>query len=159
MGVTIAGIAGMGLATDALVSLRPGEAHRLAGYEWRLEGVRDVAGPNWSAREAQVTIRRDGAAVTVLEPQRRFYPAGRQNTTEAAIHATLSADLYAVLGEERDGAAVLRLHHNPLAPWIWLGAAVMALGGALSLSDRRVRVAAPAPKAAASPAVDQVPAR
>ena len=53
---------------------------------------------------------------------------------------------------------MLRLHHNPLAPWIWLGAAIMALGGALSLSDRRVRVAAPAPKAAASPAVDQVPA-
>lgn len=148
MGVTIAGIAGMGLATDALVSLRPGEAHRLAGYEWRLEGVRDVAGPNWSAREARVTIRRDGAAVAVLEPQRRFYPAGRQNTTEAAIHATLSADLYAVLGEERDGAAVLRLHHNPLAPWIWLGAAIMALGGGLSLSDRRVRVSAPAPKPA-----------
>ncbi|MBI0538836.1 heme lyase CcmF/NrfE family subunit [Roseomonas sp. KE2513] len=157
MGVTIAGIAGMGLATDTLVSLRPGKAHRLAGYEWQLEGVRDVAGPNWSAREAQVTIRRDGVTVTVLEPQRRFYPAGRQNTTEAAIHATLSADLYAVLGEERDGAAVLRLHHNPLAPWIWLGAAIMALGGALSLSDRRVRVAAPTPKAAASPAVDHVP--
>ncbi|MES2711817.1 MAG: cytochrome c-type biogenesis CcmF C-terminal domain-containing protein, partial [Pseudomonadota bacterium] len=61
-------------------------------------------------------------------------------------------DLYAVMGDERDGAAVLRLHRNPMAPWIWIGALVMALGGGLSLSDRRTRVAAPAPKGATSPA-------
>jgi cytochrome c-type biogenesis protein CcmF len=48
-----------------------------------------------------------------------------------------------VLGEEREGGAVLRLHHNPLAPWIWLGALVMAAGGACSLADRRLRIAAP----------------
>ena len=52
--------------------------------------------------------------------------------------------------QERDGAAVLRLHVNPLAPWIWFGALVMALGGALSLADRRLRVGAPARRAAAA---------
>jgi cytochrome c-type biogenesis protein CcmF len=83
-----------------------------------------------------------------LAPERRSFPVGRTTTTEAAIHTTWLSDLYAVLGDERDGAAVLRLHHNPLAPWIWIGAAIMALGGALSLSDRRVRVSAPAPRAA-----------
>ncbi|MBR0644759.1 heme lyase CcmF/NrfE family subunit [Plastoroseomonas hellenica] len=148
LGVTIAGMAGMGLATDTLVALRPGERARLAGYEWRLESVRDVAGPNWSARRATVTVRDAGATVTVLEPERRSFPVARMTTTEAAIHTNIFRDLYAVLGEERDGAAVLRLHHNPLAPWIWLGALVMAAGGALSLSDRRARVAAPAPKGA-----------
>jgi cytochrome c-type biogenesis protein CcmF len=152
LGVTCAGIAGMGLASDALVALKPGESARLAGYEWRLEGVRDAMGPNWTARRAVVTVTRDGAVVAVLGPERRFFPVGRETTTEAAIHTNGLRDLYAVLGEERDGAAVLRLHHNPLAPWIWLGAAVMALGGGLSLSDRRVRVAAPAPKGAIAPA-------
>jgi cytochrome c-type biogenesis protein CcmF len=67
-------------------------------------------------------------------------------TTEAAIHTTFASDLYAVLGDERDGGGVLRLHHNPLAPWIWIGAAIMALGGGISLSDRRVRVSAPSAK-------------
>jgi cytochrome c-type biogenesis protein CcmF len=52
-------------------------------------------------------------------------------------------DLYTVLGGERDGEAVLRLYVNPLAPWIWLGALVMALGGFLSLVDRRFRVSVP----------------
>ena len=48
-----------------------------------------------------------------------------------------------MLGEERDGAALMRLHYNPLAPWIWFGALIMAMGGALSLLDRRARVGAP----------------
>jgi cytochrome c-type biogenesis protein CcmF len=117
-----------------------------------MDGIADVAGPNYAARRATVTVSRDGAVVTVLRPERRTFQVDRQTTTEAAIHTNALRDLYAVLGEERDGAGVLRLHHNPLAPWIWFGAVIMALGGGLSLSDRRMRVAAPAPKAAAVPA-------
>jgi cytochrome c-type biogenesis protein CcmF len=64
-------------------------------------------------------------------------------TTEARIETDGMRDLYAVLGDERDGGAVLRLHDNFMAPWIWLGALVMALGGLLSLSDRRLRLGAP----------------
>ena len=37
----------------------------------------------------------------------------------------------------------MRLYFNPLVRLIWIGAVVMALGGALSLSDRRLRVGAP----------------
>jgi cytochrome c-type biogenesis protein CcmF len=65
-------------------------------------------------------------------------------TTEAAIHTNGMADLYVVLGEERDDAAIMRLNYNPLAPWIWFGALIMAAGGGLSLLDRRTRVGAPA---------------
>ncbi|MBC9178260.1 heme lyase CcmF/NrfE family subunit [Pseudoroseomonas ludipueritiae] len=150
LGVSILGMAGMGLATDKLVALAPGGSTTLAGYEWRLDGVKDVVGPNWTARLATVTVLRDGATVTVMHPERRFFPLARQTTTEAAIHTTLASDLYLVLGEEEGGRAVLRIHHNPLAPWIWLGAAFMALGGGISLSDRRIRVAAPGRKRAAT---------
>ena len=156
IGVTAAGIAGMGLAQERLVALAAGESTTLAGYEWRLEGVRDVVGPNWTARRATITLLREGAVVRVMEPSRRFFPIARQNTTEVAIHTNLIADLYAVIGEEEaaTGKAVLRLHYNLLAPWIWLGAAIMALGAGLSLADRRVRVAAPnrAAARAAAPA-------
>jgi cytochrome c-type biogenesis protein CcmF len=158
MGVMILGLAGMGLATDRLALLKPGESVALAGYEYRLEALRDAPGPNFSARRATLAVTRNGQPVTVLEPERRSFPVGRMTTTEAAIHTTWLADLYAVLGDERDGAAVLRLHHNPLAPWIWLGAAIMALGGGLSLSDRRLRVAAPAPKLASKPAREEAAA-
>jgi cytochrome c-type biogenesis protein CcmF len=152
MGVTIAGIAGMGVATDTLIALKPGETARLAGYEWRLDSIVDAQGPNYASRLATITVSRNGAVVTVLSPERRTFQVDRQTTTEAAIHTNAMRDLYAVLGEERDGAGVLRLHHNPLAPWIWFGCIIMAIGGGLSLSDRRMRVAAPAPKGATAPA-------
>ncbi len=146
MGVMILGLAGMGLATDTLRLVKPGESVALAGYDYRLVGVADAPGPNFSARRATVEVRDGGRLVTVLTPERRSFPVARMTTTEAAIHTNWLADLYVVLGEERDGGAVLRIHHNPLAPWIWLGAALMALGGGISLSDRRVRVSAPAAK-------------
>ncbi len=149
MGVTILGVAGMGLATEKLVAVPPGGSTQFAGYEWRLEGVRDFVGPNFTARKATITVLRDGQVVHVMEPSKRFFPIGRMTTTEAAIRTSVGGDLYAVLGEERANEAgvneaVLRLHNNPLAPWIWIGAGIMALGAALSLSDRRIRIAAPA---------------
>jgi cytochrome c-type biogenesis protein CcmF len=148
MGVTILGISGMGLATERLIALPPGGTTQFAGYEWRLDGVRDFAGPNFTARKATITVLRDGQVSHVMEPSRRFFAIGRMTTTEAAITTNLLRDLYAVLGEERDGAngvreAVLRMHNKPLAPWIWIGAGIMTLGAGLSLSDRRVRIAAP----------------
>jgi len=149
MGVTILGVAGMGLATEKLVAVPPGGSTTFAGYEWRLEGVRDYIGPNFTARKATITVLRDGQVVHVMEPSKRYFPTGRMTTTEAAIRTSPARDLYAVLGEERANEAgvneaVLRLHDNPLAPWIWIGAGIMSLGAALSLSDRRIRIAAPA---------------
>lgn len=145
IGVVAAGIAGMGLAQERLVAMAPGDVTSMAGYEWRLDGVRDVTGPNFTARRATISVIRDGEVLHVMEPSRRWFPIGRQHTTEVSIRTNLLYDLYAVIGEEEaaTGKAVIRIHHNPLAPWLWLGAAIMALGGGLSLADRRVRVSAP----------------
>jgi len=145
MGITVAGIAGMSLSTQAVVLLHPGESASSAGYTWRLDGVSDRPGPNYAERVATVTITKaNGDFVATVQPSRRAFVTQRMTTTEAAIESNGFADIYTVLGEERDGAAVMRLHYNPLAPWIWLGALVMAAGGGLSLLDRRTRVGAPA---------------
>jgi cytochrome c-type biogenesis protein CcmF len=87
--------------------------------------------------------------VVTFHPSRRMFTVQKSSVTDTAIQTNGMRDLYAVLGEERDGAAVLRLHVNPLAPWIWFGALVMAAGGALSLADRRLRIGAPARRSAA----------
>jgi cytochrome c-type biogenesis protein CcmF len=141
VGVCLLGISGMGFASERIAALSPGQSVALGAYEWRLEGVRDVAGPNWTARRATLTVLRHGQPYAVMEPERRFFPIGRQTTTEAAIRTNLLRDLYAVMGEEQGGRAVIRVHHKPLAPFIWIGALVMAVGGFVSLSDRRLRVA------------------
>jgi cytochrome c-type biogenesis protein CcmF len=106
--------------------------------------LQDANGPNYTAREATVFVKHDGVPLLLMHPSRRSFPLQRQTTSDVAISTNFLRDLYVVLGEEHDGAAIMRFHVNVLAPWIWLGALIMAGGGALSLLDRRLRVGAPA---------------
>jgi len=152
MGVTIAGIAGMSLASERVVLVHPGETVEAAGLSWTLTSLTDAAGPNYAARVANLVLHRPGNPDLEMHPARRTFPVQKTTTTVTSIHTTGFADIYAVLGEERDGAAVMRLHYNPLAPWIWLGGLVMAMGGGLSLADRRLRVGAPSRRIVAVPA-------
>ena len=145
MGVLVAGVAGMSQASQKVVLLHPGQSADSAGYTWTLTGLRDETGSNYAERVATLRVTQGERLVTVLEPSRRTFPVQRQTTTEAAIHTNGLADIYGVLGEEQaDGGAIMRLHYNPLAPWIWIGGLIMALGGLMSLLDRRARVGAPA---------------
>ena len=144
MGVTIAGIAGMSLALSTIVAVKPGKTVDLAGYKFTLEDIHDARGSNYVARVADIAVSREGKPVGVFHPSRRAFTTQKMTVTDTSIQTDGLRDIYTVLGEERDGAAVLRLHVNPLAPWIWLGALVMACGGALSLADRRLRIGAPA---------------
>jgi cytochrome c-type biogenesis protein CcmF len=79
-----------------------------------------------------------------MHPEKRFFPLENGTQTDVAIRTNLLADLYAVIGDpDGKGGYTLRLYYNPLVPWIWLGAGLMAFGGLVSLSDRRHRVGAP----------------
>jgi len=144
MGVTVAGIAGMALASEKITAVAAGETIAFAGYDWTMEGVRAGTGPNYNERIAPIAVHRNGVFIVRLAPARRAFTTQRMETTETSIHTTGFADLYAVLGEERDGKAILRLHYNFLAPWIWIGALIMSFGGFLSIADRRLRIGAPA---------------
>ena len=80
----------------------------------------------------------------MLYPEKRKYWVQTMDTTEAAIHTTWIEDIYIAIGDPAaSGGLAVRIYHNPLVPWIWIGAAVMVVGGLISLSDRRHRVGAP----------------
>ena len=82
-----------------------------------------------------------------LIAEKRRYVVGGQETTEAAIHNSWRGDLYIVIGNaDEDAGQTVRLYFMPLVNWIWLGTLVMVLGGFISLSDRRLRIGAPARK-------------
>jgi cytochrome c-type biogenesis protein CcmF len=157
MGLTVLGIvATSAWQSERIVTMKPGETTEIAGFELAFRGAAPARGPNYQEQVGILAVSRGGSPVTELAPAKRLYDAPRQATTEAAIHVGLGGDLYAVLGDEiSDGGGwVVRLYFNPLVRLIWIGAVVMALGGALSLSDRRLRVGAPRParRPLASPA-------
>jgi len=98
----------------------------------------------------------NGDLIGVMEPSRRSFPTRNMTTTEAALMTRGVSQLYLSLGDPtQTGNVAMRLYFKPLVLLIWLGAAIMFTGGALSLSDRRLRVGAPQPaktKAALRPA-------
>ncbi len=146
MAVVIAGITGSSAWTvEKIVSAKPGQSFELAGYTLALDRVTQVSGPDYTATRADLRLLRDGSELAALHPEKRFYPVENGSQTGVAIRTNLVADVYAVIGDaDGSGGYVLRLYYNPLVPWIWLGAAAMALGGLVSLSDRRHRVGIPA---------------
>ncbi|GBQ37304.1 heme lyase CcmF/NrfE family subunit [Gluconacetobacter azotocaptans] len=147
VGVSVLGLAAMSQAAHKIVEVRVGQTEMLAGDAWTLTDVHAAPGPNYTSLIATIEVRHDGRLVTVLHPSKRTFASQNQTTTEVAIHTNLLSDLYGVLGDrhgtDADPTYVLRLHYNPLAPWMWLGGLIMAMGGVLSLSDRRMRVGAP----------------
>jgi len=148
LGISLLGIASTTVwRSEALDVLSPGQNVRVAGYELRFDGVEPVDGPNYHAMRAMVEVRRDGRLVGVMNPEKRSYPAEGQAISDTAIRTTGFSDLYVALGDDRGGGRwSVRVFVNPLAPFIWLGGALMALGGATSLWGRvRLRFARLAP--------------
>jgi len=133
---------------EAAKVLGPGQSMSVAGYQLALVGVGDIQGPNYSAQRASLSVTRGGAPICQAGPERRFYPANQQNTSRVAICVRGLSDLYLVLGEPRTAnngqpAWLVRAYWNPFVRLIFLGPLTMALGGALSLSDRRLRLGVP----------------
>jgi cytochrome c-type biogenesis protein CcmF len=135
-------------ATERIVALKPAETVSLAGYELKFEGIARRSGPNFRELAAKFTVKKGGVPLGVMEPSKRSFASRGTTTTEAALMTRGVSQLYLSLGDtNNDGSIAVRLYHKPLVLLIWLGAVVMALGGVLSLSDRRLRIGAPKPAA------------
>ena len=120
-----------------------GDTTELAGYVFTYRGVREVAGPNYTAVRGLLDVTRNGKPVATMQPEKRVYRVQQNPMTEAAIDAGFTRDLYVSLGEPvDDGSAwVVRVYFKPFVDWIWGGCVLMALGGGIAATDRRYRVA------------------
>ena len=149
MGVTFFAICGLvAWKSDDIRVAEIGVPYDVSGYTITLDNVQDVRGPNYLSTIGFVTVTRNDREVARLTPEKRYYPVAQMPTPEAGIDYRFLRDLYVVIGDEQsDGGWVLRTYIYPFANWMWAGAALMALGGFLSLSDRRFRVAAGARRA------------
>jgi cytochrome c-type biogenesis protein CcmF len=144
MGVTILGVS-MILAwqQEDIRVADIGERWTVGAYEVELRAVTEQEGPNYVTLMAEMAAYRNGNLEAVLTPEKRYYPIAGMPTTEAAIHNGFTRDIYLVIGDpQADGGYAVRTYIKPFANWIWGGAMLMALGGLISLSDRRLRVAA-----------------
>ena len=144
VGVTMLGIVMVtAYETEAVGNLKPRETMQVGAFTLRHDGTREAQAGNHRAFQLRLTALRDGKEVAVLIPERRFYPARRVPTTEAAIATFGISQLYVNMGEVREGAIVVRAWYKPWVLCIWLGAVLMAFAALWSLTDRRLRIGLP----------------
>lgn len=149
LGITVLGIVAVTtFETENITSMKPGETAELGGYSLRFEGMQPGVGPNFTEDRARFTVSRGGVAFAKMSSSKRVFTASRTATTEAGILTLGPSQLYVSVGDaSKDGGMVVRIWWKPFILCIWMGALVMAIGGFVSLSDRRLRVGAPSRKA------------
>ena len=137
--------------TEFIGTLRPNDVAKLAGYELTLKDITQRQGPNYRESVARFRITRGGDEIGEMVPSKRSFSARQTSTTEAALLSRGASQLYISLGDDTaNGAVAVRMYHKPLVLMIWWGPVLMAFGGVLSLSDRRLRVGAPKPAKSAA---------
>ncbi|MFV0575676.1 MAG: heme lyase CcmF/NrfE family subunit [Vibrio sp.] len=142
LAVTIIGIAMVqNYSIERDVRLAPGDKFEIHGYQFDFVGVRDHDGPNYDGFIADFNISEDGQFVNELHAEKRYYHTARSMMTEAAIDRGFTRDLYVAMGEQLEGtnAWAVRIYYKPFIRWIWFGAILMSIGGALAISDKRYR--------------------
>jgi cytochrome c-type biogenesis protein CcmF len=146
------GVALMGIVCETtwnseyIATMRANDVAKVAGYELKLDGLSPRQGPNFREMIASFTVSLDGQQLAVMTPSKRNFTTRATSTTEAALLTRGVSQLYISLGDTTaEGAIGVRIYHKPLVLLIWLGPVLMAFGGVLSLSDRRLRVGAPRP--------------
>ncbi len=136
LGVTI--VSAFGVESDR--AMRVGETLEVASLEFELRELRQVEGVNYTAIEGVVEIRDDGDYIATVRPQKRQYLVQKNWMTEAGIYPGWNKDLFVALGDQLgDGAWSVRIQYKPMIRFIWIGSFIMALGGLISVTDRRYR--------------------
>jgi cytochrome c-type biogenesis protein CcmF len=148
LGVTLIGIvAATAFSTEAIITMKPGDTREIGGYTVRFDGIAQQTGGVYKADVGHFSVLDgSGRVVSALDSAKRFYFARQTPTTEAGIRTFGFSQLYISLGdkEANGNGRVVRLWWKSWVTLIWGGALIMAAGGLASLSDRRLRIGAPA---------------
>lgn len=132
--------------SEYIATMKQNDVAHVAGYDLKLDGLFSRQGPNFREMIAEFDVSRDGEKLSVMTPSKRSFTTRGSSTTEAALLTRGASQLYVSLGDATaEGAIAVRIYHKPLVLMIWWGPVLMAFGGVLSLSDRRLRVGAPKP--------------
>ena len=142
LGLTIFGISAItAWETEDIRVAKIGEEFEVSGYTFIFEDVSKINGKNYTSDMGTISAFKNNKLVAILKPEKRFYPVQRMPTTEAGINSSLKRDLYIALGDFQDNGWTVRTYVKPYAVWIWIGCLIMAFGGLLSMTDRRLRFA------------------
>ena len=133
------GFTGKAFDVETTANMDLGDTVTVRQYTVRLDDVRGERAANYDGSRAVASLFEDGVLVARMFPERRFYPASEQSTSEVAVRSTLIEDVYinfAGTVERADGAgllAVIQVFLKPLVMWVWIGGLVVAAGTLIAM--------------------------
>jgi cytochrome c-type biogenesis protein CcmF len=145
LGVSVIGVAAAtAFNAETLAVMKVGDTIEVGGYRIAFRGLDPVDGPNYTEQSGRFDVLSGDTVIASVAASKRKYETPPTTTTEAGIAPRLLGDVYVVLGSETaPGQYAVRAYMHPMVRWIWAGAVIMFIGGAVSLLDRRLRLGLP----------------
>ena len=143
IGLLILGITGSSVwQKEKIIRMKINEETNIEKYSILFEKISEIKISNYVALRGNFLVFDNKKnIITKLRPENRFYPITNNFTTEASIHTNLFRDLYIVLGEgSLDNGWVIKIYHNPLVIWIWIGSLVIFMGGLVSINTNLKKI-------------------
>jgi cytochrome c-type biogenesis protein CcmF len=167
LGVVLVAI---GVATSTVgklereATLKKGETLEVGRYAVRFTGLSAAEQPTHLLVQASLEVSEAGRPTGALRPGQRLYAGSNSPFASVAVRYGFFRDFYVILGAfDRQGEWVqIKAQVHPMVAWIWLGGAVVLLGGVLALwpAGRRVPTTVPAAaRAAIAGGADPGPSR
>jgi cytochrome c-type biogenesis protein CcmF len=122
--------------------LNQGDTMRVGAYELKMVRMTEGQTENYQWHRASMDIYKNGVFQKTLEPEKRFYMASRQGTSEVGLWARLNEDVYLNFGGMSDDnrRAVIQAYVFPLVSWIWIGGLVLIGGTFTCLVPSKVKM-------------------
>jgi cytochrome c-type biogenesis protein CcmF len=119
--------------------LAKGESLTIGRFELTYDDLTFEQAAGKDVARAAFTVTHDGQVVGHVDPVREYYYASDQVWTRVDLYSTLAGDVYvSLLGFTEDGASVtIEAQLNPLVGWLWIGGAVLVIGGLITLWPQR----------------------
>ncbi|UCF37220.1 MAG: heme lyase CcmF/NrfE family subunit, partial [Acidobacteriota bacterium] len=116
--------------SDQMFTVRKGSSFEIETYTVTFDGLSERKDPEKDVVFATLVVNEGGQEIGRLYPQKHFHHKSEQPATEVAIMSRLNEDLYVVLsGSDEAGNVTFHVFVNPMVQMIWLGIAIMGLGG------------------------------
>jgi len=131
----VLGFTGQAFTTEGWGEVKAGDTFTVGHYEFACESIEEIEDANWVGLKATLNVTKKGKEFVTLEPEKRYYTASEQPTSEVRIKTGLNEDVYVVFAGMSDETelAVIQVWINPLVTWVWIGGLVLTLGTILTI--------------------------
>ncbi len=136
------GFTGHAFNQSEVKELNTGDSLRVGAYDLKMVDLKQGENENYQWHRATMQVSKNGDPLGTLEPEKRFYKASKQGTSEVGVRSRLNEDLYLNFGGMSDDnqRAVIQAYVFPLVSWIWIGGLVLIGGTLVCLVPSKIKM-------------------